>query len=188
MEVDELYSYVKTLPENTAFGDPIHGEMFCFLGIDRGSKLIISHLIGKRLASNCARLMHDISERVQGRVQLSTDGFPAYTGASGAVWKAFGNDVDYGVEVKTFGRQPGASRSLHSGEKMHAHYPPSVHRNSQPQHRWHFTSRENESPRWTFHAPIHPETNRIQQDVSEPQKRDGVNLSRISISAGRIRA
>lgn len=107
VEVDELYSYVGTRPENTERGDPIHGEMFCFLGIDRGSKLIVSHLIGKRLASNCRTLMSDISERIQGRTQLSTDGFPAYMGANGAVASAFGTDVDYGIEVKRFGQEDG---------------------------------------------------------------------------------
>jgi len=107
IEVDELYSYVKTRPENTQSGDPIHGEMFCFLGIHRESKLIVSHLIGKRYASNCLALMNDISDRLQGRVQLSTDGFPAYMGANGAVARAFGSAIDYGVEVKEFGREEG---------------------------------------------------------------------------------
>jgi IS1 family transposase len=105
IEVDELYSYVKTRPENTESGDPIHGEMFCFLGVHRETKLIISHLVGKRLASNCLSLMNDISERVPGRSQLSTDGFPAYSGVNGAVARAFGGEVDYGTEVKTFGRE-----------------------------------------------------------------------------------
>lgn len=72
VEVDELYSYVGTRPENTETGDPIHGEMFCFLGIDRGSKLIISHLVGKRLARNCHAIMRDISDRLSDRTQLST--------------------------------------------------------------------------------------------------------------------
>ena len=107
VEVDELYSYVLTRPENTERNDPIHGEMFCFLGIDRGSKLIISHLIGKRLARNCRAIMTDISDRLVGRTQLSTDGFPAYTGARGAVSHAFGSEVDYGTEVKRFGRDEG---------------------------------------------------------------------------------
>lgn len=49
VEVDELYSYVRTRPENTERGDPIHGEMFCFLGIARESKLIISHLVENAL-------------------------------------------------------------------------------------------------------------------------------------------
>lgn len=71
------------------------------------SKLIISHLVGKRLARNCLSVMNDISERVQGRSQLSTDGFPAYSGPNGAVARAFGSDVDYGTEVKAFGREEG---------------------------------------------------------------------------------
>lgn len=51
--------------------------------------------------------MDDISSRLAGRTQLSADGFPAYIGPTGAVAKAFGNHVDYGTEVKTFGREEG---------------------------------------------------------------------------------
>jgi IS1 family transposase len=107
VEVDELYSYVRTRPENTDFSDPLHGEMFCFLGIDRGSKLIVSHLLGKRLSRNCVALMDDMKSRLAGRTQLSTDGFPAYMGEAGAVGQAFGTRVDYGIEVKRFGREEG---------------------------------------------------------------------------------
>jgi transposase InsO family protein len=38
---------------------------------------------------------------------LSTDGFPAYMGPNGAVSKAFGSEIDYGIEVKRFGRDEG---------------------------------------------------------------------------------
>lgn len=107
IEVDELYSYIKTRPENTPVGDMIHGDMFCFLGIDRDSKLIVSHLVGKRLARNCLSLMTDLEGRLNGRTQLSTDGFPAYFGRYGAVRTAFGSEIDYGIEVKRFGRDEG---------------------------------------------------------------------------------
>ena len=105
-EVDELYSYVGMRPEN-ARGLRDCGEIFCFLGIDRTSKLIVSHLVGKRLAANCRALMDDMKSRITGRPQLSTDGFPAYTGSQGAVFRAFGYEVDYGIEVKVFGREEG---------------------------------------------------------------------------------
>jgi hypothetical protein len=70
VEVDDLYSYIITRPENTPRADPIHGEMFCFLGIVRESKLVVSHLIGKRVARNCSALLADIKSRLAERPQV----------------------------------------------------------------------------------------------------------------------
>ena len=49
--------------------------------------------------------MRDLKERVAGRCQVSTDGYSGYTGPRGAVFKAFRHEVDYGSEVKAFGRE-----------------------------------------------------------------------------------
>jgi len=107
VEVDELYSYVGMRPENAHPEDIGRGEIYCYLGIDRDSKLIISHLVGKRGAPNCVALMEDLRNRLNSRTQLSTDGYPAYCGLNGAVSQTFGGDVDYGIEVKRYGRDEG---------------------------------------------------------------------------------
>lgn len=107
VEVDELYSYVGMRPENAHPQDIGRGEIYCYLGTDRDSKLIISHLVGKRGAPGCVVLMKDLQSRLSGRTQLSTDGYPAYCAPNGAVSKAFGGTVDYGIEVKQFGREEG---------------------------------------------------------------------------------
>ena len=107
VEVDELYSYVGTRPENAGAYEYGRGEIYCYLGIARESKLIISYLVGKRSAPNCLALMADLKGRLSGRTQLSTDGFLAYSAPNGAVFKTFGTDVDYGVEIKSFGREEG---------------------------------------------------------------------------------
>jgi hypothetical protein len=44
------------------------------MAIDSKSKLIISHIIGKRTASNTEALLNDLKHRVTGRMQLTTDG------------------------------------------------------------------------------------------------------------------
>ena len=49
----------------------------CF-ALDRRTKLIISHLTGKRDYSNTNDFVADLAERVDGVVQITTDGWPAY--------------------------------------------------------------------------------------------------------------
>lgn len=47
--------------------------------------------------------MHDLSERLSNRVQLSTDGLSTYVDA---VERAFGTEVDYGQVVKAYEAEP----------------------------------------------------------------------------------
>jgi len=103
VEVDELFSYVGCRPNNTQANDPKRGEFYCYLSIDRDTKLIINSLIGKRNWENCRILMEDLKQRVPNRFQLSTDGYNPYRTLSGAVFQTFRHNIDYGTEVKDFG-------------------------------------------------------------------------------------
>lgn len=107
VEVDELYSYVGVRPENAHPSDYGRGEVYCYLATDRNSKLIISHVVGKRGQFNCVVLMADLKSRLHGRTQLSTDGYGGYLGQQGAVFKTFGEGIDYGTEIKEYGRAEG---------------------------------------------------------------------------------
>lgn len=103
--VDELYSFVECKQQNTTADDELRGDQYVFLAIDRDTKLILSHLVGKRDSINARLIMADVRERLAGRVQLSTDAFTAYTGHLGAVFQTFRHQVDYGTELKHFGQE-----------------------------------------------------------------------------------
>lgn len=104
VECDELYSFVRTRPDNTPEDDEEHGEFFLFLSLDRDSKLIINHLVGKRRGDNARTFLTDLKGRITSRFQLSTDGWLGYTGWNAGVRRVFGDDsIDYGSEVKQFG-------------------------------------------------------------------------------------
>jgi transposase-like protein len=62
------------------------------VAIDSETKLVLSHIIGKRNGNNAYLLLKDLSERVNGRFQLTTDGFKKYVDA---VESAFGADIDF---------------------------------------------------------------------------------------------
>lgn len=102
VEVDELYSFVRTRPDNTREDDEQHGAFFLYLGLDRDTKLVISHLIAKRHGDPARVFLHDLKARTTGRFQLSTDGWTGYVGRNG-VAGVFGHEIDYGSEVKSFG-------------------------------------------------------------------------------------
>lgn len=112
VEIDELYSFVKTRPDNTPREDTEHGEFYCYLALDRDTKLIVTHLIAKRQSNNARVFLNDLKSRVASRFQLSTDGWYGYAGRDGGVASVFGRDIDYGSEIKQFGKQTSINSNL----------------------------------------------------------------------------
>lgn len=102
VEVDELYSYVGRRPDFTDTGDPERGEFYCYLALDRETKLIVSHLIGKRASATTLDFLQDLKQRATNDFQLSTDGF--YAGRKSAVFRVFRNTIHHGSEIKEFGK------------------------------------------------------------------------------------
>lgn len=64
------------------------------MGLDADTKLVISHLVGRRTAQSAYYFMRDLKSRITSRIQLTTDGFRPYLTA---VEDAFGGNVDYAV-------------------------------------------------------------------------------------------
>jgi IS1 family transposase len=78
VQVDELFCFVGCKQRNNFKNDYYRGDQYTFLAIDSASKLILSHVIGKRDAWNTEIILNDLSERVAGRFQLTTDAFQPY--------------------------------------------------------------------------------------------------------------
>ena len=101
IEADEIWSFVyaksKTVRkrEEGAFPDDA-GSIWTWTGMDSDSKLMVSYLIGGRSKPYAVAFMHDLADRLTGRVQLSTDGYGAY---EDAVDQAFGRQIDYGQDL-----------------------------------------------------------------------------------------
>jgi transposase-like protein/IS1 family transposase len=105
VQCDELFAFVGCKQQNTAIDDLERGDQYTYLSVDRKSKLIVSHFIGKRTGDNCHLFMQDLKQRIACRFQLSTDGFTGYVGHRGAVFQTFKDGIDYGTEMKYFGRE-----------------------------------------------------------------------------------
>jgi IS1 family transposase len=121
VEVDETWTYVQkkqarlTIEERQTRADI--GDVYLWFGLDQGTRLIPTFLLGKRSADNARRFMVDLASRltwptvheaddhgfVPGHfrriVQISTDGFGAYPEA---VDLAFGPYAKFGTIVKDY--------------------------------------------------------------------------------------
>jgi transposase-like protein len=98
LEVDEIWGYIGSKQKN-AVRSGNHGDVWTFICIDTDTKLIPSHLVGKRDLYHARAFMDDVAGRMKNRVQLSSDSLKAYTDATE---RAFGADVDYGQISKTY--------------------------------------------------------------------------------------
>lgn len=99
VQCDELFAFVYCKEVNNETKDEDRGTQFTFLAVDRESKLILSHLIGRRDRPQCDLFMADLRKRIRGRCQLTTDG---YSGYITSVFNAFYGDVDFAQQIKTF--------------------------------------------------------------------------------------
>ena len=105
LQVDEIWSFVRKKQAQLKPGDDRSrlGDQWTFVALDPDTKLVPTHLIGKRTRKNAVVFMDDLSERLANRVQISSD---ALTSHVDAVERAFGADVDYGQVVKFYDAEP----------------------------------------------------------------------------------
>jgi len=105
IECDEIWAFVQKKQRRVTDDDNAAevGDCWTFVSFDPDSKLVASHLVGKRTRSNTHAFIDDLASRLKNRVQISTDGLEMYRSAIGS---AFGSAVDYGIVVKSFEAEP----------------------------------------------------------------------------------
>jgi hypothetical protein len=105
IEVGEIWAYVgKKQRHMTPLDDPRQlGDQYTFVALDPETKIIPAYRVGKRDLPTATAFITDLSERLANRIQLSSDALAAYVEATE---RAFGADVDYGQEVKTYEAEP----------------------------------------------------------------------------------
>jgi transposase-like protein/IS1 family transposase len=106
VQCDEIWSFVsmkeRTKTRKGIVSDEI-GDAYTFLGIERGSKVILAHQVGRRTSENAdifaAKLATATTPANGENFQLSTDGWDGYPAA---IEQHFGGTVDYGQIIKSF--------------------------------------------------------------------------------------
>ena len=100
VQADEIWTYCgchqRRLPANA----PAEwGDQYVWIALDSVSKLVISFYVGRREAVSADAFMRDLSERIDGRCQLTTDGLRWYVPA---VEEHFAGRADYAQLIKLF--------------------------------------------------------------------------------------
>jgi IS1 family transposase len=102
LQCDEIWAYVGAKAKNVSIAKKEigWGDVWTWVAIDADTKLCVSYLIGGRGADWAMDFMEDCASRINGRVQVTTDGHKAYLEA---VEGAFGMDCDYAQLQKIYG-------------------------------------------------------------------------------------
>ena len=107
VQADELWTYIRCKQgtrERNKITDPDAGDAYCYIGIERHSKLVLAWHLGRRNTWDAHDFMEKLSTATAGNFQLSTDGFNGYPNA---VEYDLGARVDYAQVVKEFAQVGG---------------------------------------------------------------------------------
>jgi transposase-like protein/IS1 family transposase len=103
LQADEIWGFVgmkeKTKDRKRITSEEL-GDAYCFVGIERHTKLVLSWYLGKRDAFSTMTFMEEVRKATRGRFQLTTDGLVTYPRAVDIVFAA--RSIDYAQLVKTY--------------------------------------------------------------------------------------
>ncbi len=103
VQLDEIWSFchskeANVRPQNWGKG---HGDTWTWVALDADSKLVINWRVGGRDAGHGRPFVADLADRLNDRVQITSDGWQVYRDA---VKRAFGDDVDYAMLIKDYAK------------------------------------------------------------------------------------
>jgi len=110
VEADEIWGYVGMKEKTkTARGieDDRLGDAYTFVALERTSKLILTHHLGRRTWNDADLFVSKLERATSGPFQFTTDGFEGY---GAAVWMHLAGRVDYAQLIKQFGTDPEGAR------------------------------------------------------------------------------
>ncbi len=78
VQADEIWGYVWCKEKNKPTDSPFIGDAYCFVGIERTSKLILAWHLGRRTAQHTMEFTEKLRVATSGKFQITTDGWPPY--------------------------------------------------------------------------------------------------------------
>lgn len=118
VQADELWTFVHTKEKHLHHDDPVEwGDTYIWLAMDSDTKLMISHLVGKRDAESAMEFVGDFNRRLKPmwRCQFTSDGFRPYIAA---VEEHFGADIDFAQLIKVYGKPDNAGPDWYGPPKV----------------------------------------------------------------------
>jgi IS1 family transposase/transposase-like protein len=103
VEADECWSFIgmkeKNKRDENAYNDEL-GDCYCWVAIERNSKLVLAYVVGRRTLANAFELMRKLRRATsENRFQLTTDGLKAY---EAAVDEMISDRVDFAQLIKIY--------------------------------------------------------------------------------------
>lgn len=110
VQCDELWAFVQ-MKEKTktrkALTTEKLGDAYCFVAIERTTKLVLSWHLGRRSAGDTNIFISKLDHATEGEFQITTDGFAPYRDAIGFT---LGGRTDFAQLVKVYGEAPDEHR------------------------------------------------------------------------------
>lgn len=112
VQADEIWGFVgkKETHKNPFAGDNMYlGDAWCFIGIERHTKLVLAFELGKRTETSTNRFIAKLAlaTHPDAPYQLTTDGLATYPSA---VYTHLGNRVDYAQYIKVYAQDAEGQR------------------------------------------------------------------------------
>jgi transposase-like protein/IS1 family transposase len=115
VELDEIWSWVfckerARRPDH----DPSFGDNYCFVAIERNTKLVLNFALGKRDQATTNAFIEGLRQATASKpYQLTADGFPAYPSAIDAT---LSDRVDFAQLIKVYRASPEGERRYSPAE------------------------------------------------------------------------
>ncbi len=117
VQCDELWGWVGMKEKNKTVETDLLGDAYCFVAIERNTKLILAWHLGRRSAHDTRLFTEKLREATTGRFQITTDGFQPYVTA---IERSFGIDVDFAQLVKVYSSPGDGEQRYSPGEVVDA--------------------------------------------------------------------
>jgi IS1 family transposase len=99
VQCDEIWGYVGCKQKRNVSDAPELGDAYCFVAIERNTKMVLAWHLGKRTARDTVAFTERLNEATQGRFQITTDGYKPYVDA---VQYSLGTQVDFAQLIKVY--------------------------------------------------------------------------------------
>ena len=102
VQADEIWGWVK-MKEKVRVKKGIEseevGDAYCYVAIERKTKLILAWHMGKRDGFNTAIFIEEVEKNTRGRFQIDTDGWAPYREVIPVIFESENRNVDHAVII-----------------------------------------------------------------------------------------